>query len=235
MKYLFTILLFLFWANPVHALIAFDASSGTTGASVTSLTVSHTCSGSNRILWGALFLQSGDNVTGMTYNGVAMTQAVKKNVTGTVYIYLYYLIAPSTGANDLVATFSSDANPSLSGMSFTGASQTGQPDATTSNSGGSSPITTTLTTIADNSAAVMFTRVTTSSSVASTNSTLVVDNFTEFYRSTSLAITPAGSFNMQATYTTGVWGAVMASFSPAAEAPTLTSSIISLVKAFWIW
>ena len=51
---------------------AFDAAGSGPSTSATSLTWSHTCAGANRILFVG-FLSNG-TVTGVTYNGVAMTQ-----------------------------------------------------------------------------------------------------------------------------------------------------------------
>lgn len=95
--------------------IAFDAKTDKQQGAATSLTFSHTCTGSNLILFvGA---QTGDNllldqVTGITYNSVAMTRACIQNaVPSNSAHYLYYLLNPSTGANNVV-------------ISVTGGSQT---------------------------------------------------------------------------------------------------------------
>lgn len=54
--------------------IAFDATTTSSlGSAVTSITFSHTCTGSNRILFVCTANNGGANVTGVTYNGVAMT------------------------------------------------------------------------------------------------------------------------------------------------------------------
>lgn len=195
--------------------IAFDSSSGTLGSSVTSLTVSHTCSGSNRVLIAGLYLASGDNVTSVTYNGVAMTQAIKVNRTGTEFIYLYYLANPATGANNLVANFSSDSTPALEGASFTGAKTTGIPDSSNSATGGTSPISVSTTTVADNSISVLLARNGSGPYTASTNSTLANDqSHTALFYSSSLQ-TPPGSANMQVTYTGGAtWAGAMLSLAP---------------------
>ena len=72
-------------------------------------TWSHTCSGSDRFLIvGIAHYDSGDSVSGVTYDGVAMT-AVPLGATsnGTSYlcfITLYYLIAPNTGTHDIVVS-----------------------------------------------------------------------------------------------------------------------------------
>lgn len=76
---------------------------------VTSLTFAYDCgSGSNRYLLVFVGDISGDSVTGVTYNGVAMTQLGKaargpSNPT-TLEGYIYGLHAPATGSNNVVIT-----------------------------------------------------------------------------------------------------------------------------------
>lgn len=116
--------------------IALDATS-TTSATNTSLTLAHTCTGANRILWVSVGVQSNDStdyVTGVTYNGVAMTRAVAifsgtSNLCGQ---YLYVLFAPATGNNSIVVSLSQSKTIYATGMSYTGAAQTNTPDATAS-------------------------------------------------------------------------------------------------------
>src|ERR1700756_3968755 len=141
--------------------IAFDASSRGSGTSVSSLTVSHTCSGSNRILLVALEWVEGPTTdTGVTYNGVAMTAIFQGfNPTGTRRMSLYYIVAPATGTNNIVASWGSSTfgTTILLALSYTGAKQAGVPDASTSGGSASgSPVTATVTTIADNAWLVGF-------------------------------------------------------------------------------
>ena len=198
--------------------IVFDSGSGATNNGASSVTVAHTIgSGSNRIIWGASFSQgSGDVVTGMTFNGVAMTLAKKQNAVTTAWLYLYYLVNPPIGANNLVVTASIAVTEfNIMGASFSGASQTGLPDATSTNSGGSSPMTSSLTTIADNCFSVLLTRNTSGATTASTNSTEAnAQSGASLFYST-VAKTPTGSQSMSTTYTGGgSWGTIMASFAP---------------------
>lgn len=68
----------------------------------------HTCSGSDRLLRVTTsHFDSSDTVTGVTYNGVALT-AVPSGSTnnGQYYITAYYLIAPDAGTYDIVVTVS---------------------------------------------------------------------------------------------------------------------------------
>lgn len=133
--------------------IARDAHSNAIGdtSAVTSVTWTHTCSGSNRILFVAAYAESGNTVTGITYSGVSMTLAKSVNLGGLT-VYIYVLVAPATGANGVVIHYSGTSGLKF-GMaaSYTGANQTGQPDA--SNSSAHTPSTSeslSLTTIANN-------------------------------------------------------------------------------------
>lgn len=214
--------------------LALDASSGhRTTTTANSLTWAHTNTGSNRILVVGAFTDSGaDDITGVTYNAVTMTQVGKRQGPTGQWTYLYYLIAPATGANNIVASFTGTADLAGFGISFTGAKQTGQPDASVTNSGASSPGTTTLTTVADNSRAVVIFRAG-AGWTASTNSTLVPntnsggqqasDYIGAFY--TNFDKTPAGSLNMQATTAGTNWGGVMMSIAPGPNVYTLTASL----------
>lgn len=115
--------------------IAFNtASMDYTSGSVTSKTASHTCSsGSNRVL---LVSVAGNNttsdvITGATYNGVSMTLIAKHGHGGgnSRYTYLYGLLAPATGANNIVVSASSSTYIFICAADYTGVKQTGLPDA----------------------------------------------------------------------------------------------------------
>lgn len=111
--------------------IAFDAASGSTGFVVTSLTWSHTCTGANLILWVAVVATGeGDDISSVTYNGVGLTRAGTDGFASS-RLDLWYLISPATGTHDIVIT-SSNFETDLHGCaaSYTGAAQSGVPDAT---------------------------------------------------------------------------------------------------------
>lgn len=112
--------------------IAFDAFS-TGNAASSPVTVSHTCTGSNRILFVAVMIQNagnGDTLTGVTYNGVAMNFGIKilhPTVIGRCE-YIYYLQNPASGTHNIVATASAVSSIMLlNNASYTGAKQTGTP------------------------------------------------------------------------------------------------------------
>lgn len=111
----------------VNDTIAFDAAVAATGSGYSSgsftATLAHTCTGANRLL--TVFVRCGtDVVTSVTYNSVALTLAHKNSTGG--YLYTYYLIAPATGANNVVVNKSDFSSIWLAGASYTGCKQTGQ-------------------------------------------------------------------------------------------------------------
>lgn len=106
--------------------IAKDATSVGAAVSASSVTVSHTVSGSNRLLIvfanGEIF---GETFTGVTYNGVAMTE-IRQAAVATFWRHsAWYLIAPATGTANIVATLSGTVDrPALQAISLTGVDQT---------------------------------------------------------------------------------------------------------------
>jgi len=110
--------------------IAFDASSNGSANTPTTLTVAHTVTGSNTILVvHLLYHNSSETITGITYNGVSMTNAVSvTNPANTNYRdSKWYLVNPTTGTHNIVATWSSAIADyaELLGTSYTGVAQSG--------------------------------------------------------------------------------------------------------------
>lgn len=109
--------------------IAFDSSAGSQVSGTSALTYSHTCAGSNRLLLVGVTI-SNDllTVSGITYGGVAMTQIDDQTAT-QAHSYLYYLIAPTAGANNVVISTSGNQVIIANSVSYTGVRQVTQPDA----------------------------------------------------------------------------------------------------------
>lgn len=128
------LLLTLGWAGvlPVQswAAVAYDASSkGSGGGAGGTLTVAHTTSGSNRVLYGCVTGYDNTYNTGdltATYNGVSMTSYINDTTTNANRpIHVFRLIAPATGANNFVLSWPSGTRYfSVLLASFTGAHQT---------------------------------------------------------------------------------------------------------------
>jgi len=201
--------------------IAFDAKANSSGSG-TSLTYSHTCTGSNLILivgfqtYKAAGL--GNVITGVTYNGVAMTQIgiVTRNATDE-FQYMYYLVSPATGAHNIVISASSSLDLiAASSASYTGSRQSGQPDSyVTSAVTSAGSVTTTTNTIADNCWLVGFyvsdmgggwtPGANTTARDATGNCQLFDSN---------AAKTPAGSYSLTATHSASMVSGQMVSISP---------------------
>jgi len=122
--------------------IAFNAATdgGNNGGSTNSLTFAHTCgAGADRLLVVGVAGDSAggfDDITGVTYNGVAMTLAKKELADSasstTRHAYQYFLVAPATGANNVVVSCTNNHYLLCGAADYTGMKQSGQPDATTS-------------------------------------------------------------------------------------------------------
>jgi prepilin-type N-terminal cleavage/methylation domain-containing protein len=110
--------------------VSVDAvSSGTTAAYTdTTMTVAHTTgSGSDRLMLVAISYNNNDDetVTGVTYNGTALTQVGERNNGNDAQVYIYILVAPDTGTHNVVINFSSalDEGAIAGVMTFTGVDQ----------------------------------------------------------------------------------------------------------------
>lgn len=207
--------------------IAFDATSGAAAVVGTTQTFSHTCTGSNRILFVSTYNSGGQVLTGITYSGTAMIFIGRTNYdAGSQYGELWYLIAPATGANNVVVTCSSSVTIQSVSASYTGANQSGQPDAsTTSNQGGAGTTshTTTLTTTATTDCWAVLgsfnnSGVNTAAGTGSTQRNLIAGN--SWIGDSNASITPSSTYAMQVTNTSQVaaWNHVMASIAPVAVA-----------------
>lgn len=212
-----------------YGAIAFDNKAAATGSVTSSVTFSHTTSGSNRILFVAVTAANGDT-TGVTYSGVAMTKINNTVVdNGVLYTSLWYLIAPATGANNVIVSTAGTAVVGSS-ASYTGASQTGQPDAsTTTGSATTASFASSVTSINDNSWTIATSRTGNGFTLTGGANT-VVRNQPELVQfgagglwDSGINITPAGASTLTVTCTSQFFGgAIMASFKPAVSVSTPT-------------
>jgi len=135
-----------------------SADGGNNGGSTTSLTYPYTVgSGSNRLLIVNLIGDtSADDISSVTYAGVAMTLLGKVQASANDWQYLYYLVNPPSGSNSIVVTAGSPHYLISQAASWFNVAQTAQPDAFTTNTGAatSTSITTSLTTVAAGSLVV---------------------------------------------------------------------------------
>lgn len=98
--------------------IALDTTSGNNGSAGTTVTFSHTCTGTDLMLVVFVAVQSG--TPSVTYNGVSMTQVAVES-SGNPLTYMFVLENPATGAHDVVVTKGSGVQTGANAISFTGA------------------------------------------------------------------------------------------------------------------
>ncbi len=188
---------------------ATSADGGNNGGSGTSRTWSHTVSsGTDRYLFVGIVgdVSSGaDDVSSVTYNGVAMTLIAKQlqgATSGNRWQYVYGLANPDAGAHNAVVTFSS-AHWILAGsIEYTGVQGV---DTYTTSTAFTNSKTTSLTTGVNKCWTVLFSNGNASTQSAGSGSTLrrqAADSFWAWFDS-GADITPAGSYSMNTTMTPG--------------------------------
>ena len=204
--------------------IAFDSQVTTASTSgITSKTFSHTTSGSNRILFVIASHPAAQTVTGVTYAGAAMTLVNTRTQTaGNNTVELWYLIAPTIGANNVIITASGSTTIGYGSISFTGASQTSQPNAsavggnvTTAVTSYAQPVTTTV----DSCVSIMGMIAASGATLtAGSNTTIgsqpeITFGGTSFVYSTT-AKTPIGADTLTVTSSSQIMVGVMAAIAP---------------------
>ena len=107
--------------------IAFDATSNSGYQTTTPYSWSHTCTGSSRVLIVGVSMLSvaGSSVTGITYNGVALTK-IRSDISavGAVRTELWRLVNPASGSNTVEVTLSATLDSIAAAVSLTGVNQT---------------------------------------------------------------------------------------------------------------
>ena len=220
--------------------ISFDTSTDSAPASWGTggtATWAHTCSGSNRILFVGTFNNGNGGIpTGVTYNGVAMTLIDSQACDNAGYPQsLWYLIAPATGPNNVVVTWSgSDGINQCFATSYNNVKQSAQPDSKNKGSNAGTPITVSTTTVANNCWLVGHLRSNAAAFTSGTNGIVRINSNLSFSGEamidSNINLTPAGSQSMTvaSTGSTGMW-LTMASFAPYVTAPTVNSGAAFLL------
>jgi hypothetical protein len=108
--------------------VAFDArSEGERATSGTSLTVSHVCSGSNRVLYAAIVSGSGSELdlstVTATYDSVSMAVFFTDASVASRPTRVFRLVAPNTGTHDIVFSWSGNNFLRAVAASYTGVDQ----------------------------------------------------------------------------------------------------------------
>ncbi|MHC4992674.1 MAG: DUF4347 domain-containing protein, partial [Planctomycetota bacterium] len=132
---------------------AVDAASSGSTVGQASVTVSHTTSGTNRLmLVGVATDPHGESVSSITYNGVDLSLVGSQEVAGAhSRVEIWSLVAPDTGTHDVVVNVTGTGHHGLAVgvMTFTGVNQTNPLLGFSSASGDSTTASTTVASAAD--------------------------------------------------------------------------------------
>lgn len=198
--------------------IAYDTSTACTASGGSTQTTSHTVTGTNPVLFVGIVGNQGDAPTAVSYAGIPMTLINSTTSSGNWILYLYYLRGPATGSNSVSITMSGSHGDFALAVSYTGASQITQPNA--SSVGG--PTTTTsysqsVTTTVNNCWTMMMGYYSGSLNPASGTATVVrlTTGSTMFICDSATPQVIAGSNTLNVTSSSQTFTGVMASITPA--------------------
>jgi hypothetical protein len=179
-------------------------------------------SGPNRLLVVNLIGDaSADDISSVTYAGTPMTLIGKVQAPSNNWQYLYYLLNPSSGSNNVVITAGSPHYLISQGASWYNVKQSAQPDASTTNTvaATNTSITTSLTTVATGSLVLQGIWSQTHPAAGAGATPILIDTAigaAGIFASSGSPVSPAGSVTMttisDGTLSTGV---IMVSFAPA--------------------
>lgn len=206
----------------------------TATATGTSLTYTHTvAAGSDFLVVAIDIIAVLDDITGVTYNGTAMTRAVNQATpSGITRDYIYYLIAPTTGANSVVVSATPGVQIIALSVDYSGTKQSGQPDSTaTGGAASGTAAALNFTVVTANSWTVGFIRNEAAPPTASTGSTSIetspADNGLMLADSNG-ALT-AGAHSMNWTFANSNWNVIGISIAPVAV--VATNHLLTLLGA----
>jgi len=214
--------------------IAYDSSAQSNTGAASSLTFSHTCTGSERLLIVDAYWGDSRTVSSVTYNSVSMTQVVAPLDTGGGERHgMYYLIAPATGANNVVITLSGSTGIVGISSSYTGVDQTTPTDANRTETGLETGTTyaEALTTVTDNSWVVWGTREYAGRTITAGANTALRQREASVYgmivADSNAAVTPAGSrtLNLNANLSGNWYSDILMSLKPSAPAYSMVAAL----------
>lgn len=210
--------------------LAFVSSGSSQASGSTTLTYAVDCTGANILVVG-LRLIVGSSLTSVTYNGVSMTAAVS-NAAGNP-TFLYYLVNPASGSNNVVVTQSGTTNIASAGCAYSGASTTGQPNAfNDSYNGSASSLSVSVTSTVSDCFMIAFGTAQSGGTLSQTSSGTTRENLADrAIMFESAAVTPAGSFSSSFSSTTGSNALTIVAI---AIKPSASSSVNSNFLQFFI-
>jgi predicted transcriptional regulator len=201
--------------------IAFDATSKTGELdNVSSYAWSHTCGATANLLVLGHSSYTYGQVSGVTYNGTSLTKVREDEGSSYNITAIWFMCAPTTGsAKSVFVTLKNNAYCGVGGVvSYSGAAQSGQPDANNGATGNSSTATVNVTTIADNCWVFSVVNLFYTATCNNTARWNFADSqgLSEGGSDTNAPVTPAGSQTMSWVHDSIFWAISAASFAPIA-------------------
>ena len=113
-------------APAASSTVTMASSTGVVNNNTSSITLSHDGgTGTNRMLVVQIAEQYSISVSSVTYNGVSLTKlGAQLDGGSSIQSEMWYLIAPATGVNNVVITFSSFTDAVVRAVNLTGVNQT---------------------------------------------------------------------------------------------------------------
>jgi hypothetical protein len=211
--------------------IALDTSKdlGDNGSVGVTLTTSYTNNGN--ILFVSVTGEATDRMSGVTYAGVSMTQVSGSPIQtpSDRFAYLFFLLNPATGANNVVVTLTGGGNTFIAGLAASYSGANGGVDLGGNTSGSSiSSLSKSLTTTIDNDWTIAYFAANggVASAGASTTLRKASVSFPQFSLfDSNAALTPPGSktLNVNVTATPNA-SMIMAAFAPLSSGHFLSPS-----------
>lgn len=202
--------------------IAVDNTSSSANQTGSSVSFSHTCAGSNRVLLvGVTIADSTKTVSGITYNSVALVKVDAIDMpSASRRAELWYLVAPATGSNTIAVTLTGAPISffNVGAVSYTGVRQDSTPAVSGKYSdNAANDVLKSITTLSDNSWLVgAMTDGASANPAADSGTTLRLsvynragNGYEMFFLDTNGPKTPAGAFAIGVTGTSGVGGAIV--------------------------
>ena len=138
------------WGHVMNVAVDATSTGTTTGSSVT---ISHTTSGSNRLMLVGIGIDPhGESVSSVTYNGTSLTLVGSVEDAGShSRVEIWSLVSPETGTHDVVVSLSGDSHKgtTVGVMTFTGVDQSTPLQNFTSSFGRSTAASATVTSTTD--------------------------------------------------------------------------------------
>lgn len=226
------------------AAVAFDTSTNflfISGVNTSISSNNHTVAAGNPSLFTFIYANQSLPSLACTYNSVAMTQVATLNQHGTVNQYIFDLPGPTTGsALPVVCTYSStNAFVAIQTFSYTGATQSVPTNIQITNTGTSvTSFTTSLTTSSTaNAWVVMF--------AVNESGTFVAGSGTTFrnqvagqgiaWADSNGTVAASTPYSMAASWpSSALWDNIQIELDPFVAPVSVRTSIIGLVRAFWL-